>query len=448
MKQYLFLLFITAFITLFASEKMIVDNADILAKDKRLMKMYKLYNKNLLKEFDIDFRVATTKSKADINIFANQMFAKLQKDTKSSSGKALLLVINPQQDRVRLEVSMALEGIYTDAFVSYIERKGFVPYFRDNKILDGVYMALELVRDRAYEAKQHKEFVPAMKSRSIGAGAKTKAFINTQDKNAKSGKSVPSSQTDTPKDILNKYIASLKAHNKNPNLEIYTNSTKKFFAKHTVTDINQNNEVKFLKNCMNTKETLYSDDGVHAVMLNDPEEQRTCTPHFFKKEQGIWRLDIATMAQILRFNGPMQWHFDMQKRLQGEAMYYAFAFQNIRFNFNGFPFKTTQKERKDETSRWGFMCSSWYVPGSDIKNHPDENYRCWIKRVWAGSPAHVRLGLDEYDYIFGVGRGSKSIKNVSYKGFMNYMKSVPSGDIASVIVIRDNKLIVKEGIAP
>jgi len=448
MKKYLFLLLVSGFVALFALESMVVDNANILAKDKRLMKMYKLYNKNLLKEFDIDFRVATTKSPADINLYANKMFAKLQKDTKSRSGKALLLVLNTKQDRVRLEVSMALEGVYTDAFVSYIERKGFVPYFRDNKILDGVYMALELVRDRAYEAKEHKEFMPPMKSRSIGAGAKTKAFLNTKDKNAKSGKSVKTLQTDSPKDILNKYISALKAHNKNPNLEIFTQKSRDFFAKHTVTDINQNNEVRFLKNCMKSKKTLYSDDGEHAVTLNDPEDERTCTPHFFKKEQGVWRLDIATMAQTLRFNAPMQWHFDMKERLKGEGKFYAFAFENIRFNHNGFPFKTMLKERKDEESKWGFMCSSWYVPGADVKNYPDENYRCWIKRVWAGSPAHVRLGLSEYDYIFGVGRGSESIKNVSYKGFMHYMKNVPSGSIARVVVIRDNKFIVREGVVP
>jgi len=448
MQKYLFLVLITAFVSLFGVEGMIIDDADILKKDTRVMKMYKLYNKNLLKEFDIDFRVATTKSDDDINIFSYKLFSKLQKNTKSSSGKALLLVLNTKQDKVRLEVSMALEGVYTDAFVSYIEREGFVPYFRDNKILDGIYMALELVRDRAYEAQQNKEFVAPMKSKSIGAGAKTKAYINKKDTRAKAGKNIQSSKNDKPQDILKKYIASLKAHNKNPNLEIYSKKSRAFFAKHTVTNINQNNEVRFLQNCMDTKKTLYSAEGQYAVMMNHPVKERTCTPHFFKKEGGKWRLDIATMAQTLRFNGPMQWHFDMQERLKADGKYYAFAFETLWFNQDGYPFTTTKKERKDEASRWGFMCSPWSIPGADVKNHPDENYRCWIKQVWPGSPAQVFLGLDVYDYIYAVGKDEERIENVSYKDFMHYMKSVPSGEMTSVVVIRNKKYILREGIAP
>jgi len=449
MKKYI-LLICTGFVfSLFANDSMIVDDAKIFTKNTKLMKMYKLYNKNLLKEFDIDFRIATTTTKDDISMFSYKLFNKLQKNTKSHSGKALLLVLNTKQDKVRLEVSMALESVYTDAFVSYVERKGFVPYFRDGKIFDGIYMALELVRDRAYEAKQHKEFMPPMNTKSIGAGAKTKAYINKKDKYAKVGKNIKTIKDDTPKDILKKYIVSLKTHNKNPNLDIYTKKTQTFFANHTVTDINQDNEVRFLKNCVDSKKTLYSDDYQYAVMLNDPEQQRTCTPHFFKKEQGIWKLDIATMAQILRFNASMQWHFDMDKRLLQDGLYYTFAFDKLWFDKNGFPFKTTKKERKDDSIRWGFSCSGWYNPGEDIRRYPKKYIKCWIDRVWPGSPAQVRLGLNVYDYIYAVGEGSQRKSNVTYTEFMQYMKNIPSGSIAVVEVKRNNtKTVVRRGIAP
>jgi len=433
--------------SLYAS--MVLDDANILSKDKRLIKMYKLYNKKLLEDFDIDFRVATTNTKDNIDIFSNKLFKKLQKDSKSHSGKALLLVLNVKQDKVRLEVSMALEGVYTDSFVSYIQRKGFVPYFRDSKILDGVYMALELIRDRAFEAQKGKEFMPPMKSKSIGAGAKTKAFFNQKDIYAKDGENVQAFTKSTPLDVLKSYMRSLKSHNKNPNLDIYTDKTKVFFANHTVTDINQNNEIKFLKNCIDTKKTLFSDDNHYAVLLNDPVKQRKCTPHFFKKEHGKWKLDIATMAQTLRFNQTMQWHFDMQNRLKDDGIYYAFAFDKLWFDKNGYPYKTTKKERKTDDMRWGFSCNGWYNPGEDVKNHPKKYIKCWINRVWPGSPAQVRLGLVEYDYIYSVGEGSNKIDNVTYVEFMKYMKNLSKGEKATVVVKQRNKKTIKRvGIAP
>ena len=449
MKIYLISVLMGVFFSVFADNSMLMDDAKVLGKNERVVKMYQLYNKRFLKDFDIDFRVATTNSLDDIDIFSNKLFQKLQKDTKSHSGKALLLVLNTKQDMVRLEVSMALESVYTDAFVSYIQRKGFVPYFRDNRIIDGIYMALELIRDRAFEAKEHKEFIEPMESRSIGAGAKTKAHINKKDKHAKAGKNVKSLKQDKPMDVLKRYISSLKSHNKNPNLDIYTDESKKFFINHTVTDINQNNEVKFLERCMGTKKTFYSADNNYAVLLNDTVEERTCSPYFFKKEHGMWKLDIATMAQSLRFNASMQWHFDMKNRLKGDGIYYAFAFDELWFDKNGYPFKTTKKERKEDGVRWGFQCNAWYNPGEDVKNYPDKYYKCWIDMVWAGSPAQVRLGLDVYDYVYAVGEGSDRVENVTYNQFMLYMKNIPSGSVATVVVKAHNKeFVTRKGIAP
>ena len=205
-----------------AQKNVIIDDAYVLFDDKELMKMYREYNENLLDEYDIDFRVMTTSSNEDIDMFANREFAKLQQQSRSKSGKALLLVINTMQDKVRLEVSQALEPVFTDAFVSYIERKGFVPYLREYKIADGVYMATELVHDRATEAAAGKEFVPPMQSKSIGGGAKTKAHIGIVDPDAKKGDNVESKVTDTPVEVMERYLKVLKAHNKNPNLDIYT----------------------------------------------------------------------------------------------------------------------------------------------------------------------------------------------------------------------------------
>ena len=436
--------------------KMVIDDAYVLLHHKEMMKMYRDYNTQMLKDFDIDFRVVTTISAEDINIFANKAFAQLQAESRSKSGKALLLVVNTLQDKVRMEVSMALEPVYTDAYVSYVERKGMVPYLRDSKIADGVYMMTELARDRAYEASEGKEFMPPMQSKSIGGGAKTKANIGVVDKNAKKGDMVLSQNSQSPKTVLKRYINEvLKKHNKNPDLDIYTDATKAFFAKWTVTEINQDHEVHNLAPCTEKMEELYDSSRTHAVLAVKPyEENRKCSPYFFKKEQGRWKLDIATMAQILRFNQNMQFHFDKEKRLEGEAIYYAYAFDGIGLDKNGYPFKVDHPKTDD--MRWGFQCGEWYKPEERNRVHqePKKYTRCWINNIWNGSPADIRLGLDVYDNIVSLGEGENKKENVTYFEFMEYMQNIPSGEIATIGVSHYDKAtkqrtkMIRRGIAP
>ena len=411
-------------------KNVIIDDAYVLLDNEKVMKMYREYNENLLDEYDIDFRVVTTAGEEDIDTFANKQFAKLQQESRSKSGKALLLVINTMQDKVRLEVSQALEPVFTDAFVSYIERKGFVPYFRDYKIADGVYMATELVHDRATEAAAGKEFVPPMASRSIGGGAKTKAHIGIADPDAKKGDDVAAVATDTPKEVMERYLKVLKAHNKNPNLDIYTDSTKAFFAKWTVTEINQDHEVHNIAPCKPHYETLYDSKNEHAVLAALPYDRyRKCAPYFFKKEEGKWKLDIATMAQVLRFNAQMQFHFDLSKRLAKEGKYYAFAFDGYWFDGNGYPNRYTKDTSEWEKYRWKYSCNGYLHPGER-----KEDAHCWIRYALPGGAANVRLGLEGYDKIYGFGEGSQRKENVTIRELIDYLNSVPSGEVATVIL--------------
>jgi uncharacterized protein len=431
-----------------SKQQVIADEAHILEEQSDLTRMYYAYNAQMLKDFDIDFRIVTTFSDEPINTFANTRFNELQKNSRSQSGKALLLVINILHDSVRLEVSMGLEAIYTDAFVSYIERKGFVPYFRDRKITDGVYAATELVRDRAYEAQSGKVFMPPMQSRSMGGGAQTKAHIGEADPHSKSGEEIQATTQHTPAEALSVYVESLKTHNKNPNLSIFTEATKTFFRNWTVTDINQNNEVRFISQCDSDRMVFYASDGKHAVLRNDIETRRACSPYFFQKVRGSWKLDFATMARTLRFNASMHWHFDLEERLKEEGKYYAFAFDGYGFDKNGYAFKPEHYDHKK--MRWGFQCSQWYLPKDreHIKKSPQKYTKCWISNCWHGMPAIVRLGLTPYDYVIAIGEGESYRSDISYDAFMEYMAHVPSGSLVTIEVIYGNQRIQRQGIAP
>jgi uncharacterized protein len=409
-------------------EYIIIDDAEVLQDKAQLMHQYTAYNAQMLKDFDIDFRVITTKSSQDINSYANKAFERLQSKSRSQTGKALLMVVNVAADQVRLEVSMALEPIYTDAFVAYTERKGLVPYFRNSRIADGIYMMTELVYDRAVEAEQGNEFMPPMESQSIGGGAKTAAQIGQKDPDAQKGSQVYPDPDDTPENIMDKYLAVLKEHNKNPDLAIYTDATKQFYRNRTRTDINQDNEYRFMQQCNKDKKLLYSPDRAYAVLMNDPVQRRTCAPYFFKKEDNTWKLDIAVMAKVIRFNYEMKWHFDMQKKKE-HLKPYAFAFNGLTYDKNGFPYVKQRKAAKK--LRWGFGCDEWYRPGER------EKIRCRINMLTPDGAAKNQLGLHMHDKIIGIGKGTDPVDDPTLDEFMAYMKNTPAGKQVTVLVERD-----------
>lgn len=339
----------------------IIDDAHILTDKAGLIQSYKEYNEQLLKDYRIDFRVITTQSDTGINDFSNRAFALFTQEETTQSGRALLLVINTEQDLARLEVSMALEPVYTDAFISFIEGQHMVHFFRDNRMAEGIFATTERIYMRAREAAEGQEFMADMPSKSLGGGAKVKSEKGNKELNVKSTQNVAITSADTPEIVLEKYIQSRREHNDNPNLALYTDETKSFFNSWTVTPVQMDNEVRSFSACYDS-ETLISKNHDFAVILF-PLTQRKCSPYLFKKESGSWKLDFATMNKLIRFNHEMKWHLLLgwkENMKQQEHAYltqkdlvpdnvtallapYLFAFVDFIYDVNGYAFNTWGK---------------------------------------------------------------------------------------------------------
>lgn len=182
---------------------------------------------------------------------------------------------------------------------------------------------------------------------------------------------------------------------------------------------------------MQSAKYVYSSDGNYAVGMNHPVKQRTCTPHFFKKERGKWTLDIATMSKVLRFNAPMQWHFDMDKKVELMGAY-EFAFAGLYYDKNGYPHIPKNKKSSSKKLKWGFTCSAYYNP-----QDPSKTIKCWIKWLQQEGAAKNNLGLVQRDKVLSAGEGASLINNISMDDFMDYMITIPSGKKAVVTVERD-----------
>ena len=179
---------------------------------------------------------------------------------------------------------------------------------------------------------------------------------------------------------------------------------------------------------------------MRAILLH-PIEQRTCSPYYFVKEQAKWRLNIATMAKVIRFNNEMNWHFSPKDREQYNVPY-EYVFGGFDYDQNGYPYARIIKQEKK--TRWGYRCSDISLPGDQPKR-----IRCMIEWLEENGAAKNELGLEVNDVIVGVGDAEDHIKDPNLFKTAYYFRSIAPGELATVIVTREGLRLQKlQGVAP
>lgn len=322
----------------FERRDMVLDEAGLMSPEQA--DFIAQYHTLLLADHDIDYRVVTingmeslNQARADISAVTHQKFEELEAGSKSKTGRALLLVIDEMGNLVRLETSAALEGIYTDAFVAYIQQRQMVHFFRSRRISDGILATTEMIYTRAQEAEKGMEFDPrALEAFSTGGGAQTLAQLGAGA--AENPTTLPQDMADvsgaTPKDVVKAYLDAMAQRNSNPDLPIYTQETKQMLAGWTVTPAQMDNIVSAYRKCSPPAEFI---DGQYGLsVLRYPVSERQCNPWFLRLESGSWKLDLTMMQTAIRFNHRNEWHF-----AQGWPGPYAFAFADLRLDSHGFP---------------------------------------------------------------------------------------------------------------
>ena len=303
----------------------VIDEADLFEKEEiRELEDYHAY---LLAEHGIDFRVLTTPDAAEINHLANRFFRERKIGSRSEQGRGLLLVIDSKKRQVRLEVGVSLEAVFVDAFVAYIERDQMIPFFRQQRLADGILATTELIITRAQNAEQNRSYQDELWfTGSAGAGATTD--IDTTSARQTSRDQVHGGSS--PRQTLDAYASAMASTNLRPNLGIYTLDTRGMLANRVVTPAQADNAARSIRQCGDA-ETVTSTDGRLAVMRY-PVEKRQCNPYFFRLEDNSWRLDLTMMQRAIRFGRSNQWHLQ-----PGISHPYEFAFTDWQFDSNGYP---------------------------------------------------------------------------------------------------------------
>lgn len=274
----------------------------------------------LLAQYDIDYRVLTVPDSRDLGALAVGRFEEARVGSLSATGRGLLLVVDAGSERVRLEVARALEGVFVDSFVAYVEREQMAPFFAAGRVGDGIVATTELIAGRAEEAIAASALDQRKSAASsAGAGAESIAGVGSGYGRPEATVATDTAAQVSPVDTVVAYLAAMAAHNGSPDLDLYAPGTRDMMAGHVVTRGQMDNVVRSYEDCPATRAREQGDFAV----VDHPGEAGQCAPWFLARgPDGRWRLDLLTMQRAIRFDTRNRWRLAAPEALGG----YAFAF--------------------------------------------------------------------------------------------------------------------------
>jgi len=301
-----------------AATVLVEDRAGLLSEDEEASVAG--WHAALLAQHDIDYRVLTVAGPTDLAALALRHFEEAEVGRHSRTGRGLLLVIDADSERVRLEVARELEGVFVDSFVAYVEREQMAPFFAAGRVGDGIVAASELIAGRAEDAiAQGALDERAALAGTAGGGAESRAGVGQGYKRPTARAEAGGAAQTAPLGTVAAYLGAMAAHEASPDLDLYTPETRAMLSGHVVTRGQMDNIVRTYRDCPAAQ---VSEQGGFAV-VEHPGDSGRCAPWFLARgPDGLWRLDLLVMQRAVRFDTRNQWRVAAPEAL-GD---YAFAF--------------------------------------------------------------------------------------------------------------------------
>jgi len=256
---------------------------------------------------------------------ASEMFTKWNIG-RNSSGKGILLLLSSKEKLIKVEVGYGAEGVFTDLFCGYIERKQLKRYFENNQIDEGLSATIEEFIGRAEgnltDDEIRKKIDLEEKYLSGGGGIKKKVTIGEIEHREELSEEerVRFSGQLTPEATFTLLLETFKKNINDPNLDIYTEESK------ILKKYQASTSKALSKNIYRLYSASYEikQKGDRAVVLYF--QNRRVGPLFLKKTSKGWQFDIISTAKWIRYTFNNEWH------VGGTNHPYMFAFQNNQYS--------------------------------------------------------------------------------------------------------------------
>ncbi len=305
-----------------AKPAIVTDEAHIMIITNMRANQLDDYHNELLRLYDIDFRVYTANNMGDIDSVTNKKFRELKVGSLSKTGHGVLFAVDPIQNRARMEVSAGLEGVFPDAFVSYIERKNMVEYFKVGQIPEGIVSSTQFVFDRAKENASGLAFdAGRLANVSIGAGAQVPARINAgKSENIIMPSDAAIERKLEPLEAFMMFLNAMKQGEMRYDPLIFTKQSLAMVRGAVIPPALVEQTYKKFSSCTVDAVKINGDYAVIRFLIQNHQ----CMPYFMKKEDGLWKFDLPGMTAITS-NFEDVWAINADA-----ASNYMFAFEDWR----------------------------------------------------------------------------------------------------------------------
>jgi len=255
----------------------------------------------------------------DILGVASEMFDKWNIG-RELGGKGILVLLSDQEKLIKVEVGLGAEGVFTDLFCGYIERKQLKPYFENNQVDFGLAATMEEFISRAEGKLTDEQIKEKMQGAlSFGAGIKKEVKIGElKEKPVLSEPGYPAQPT--PEALVSKWLEELKScGNASAFSTMYTEESRILwrYSPAMSKELCQDMYNRYSR----PREIKEQGDYAAALFPGATKEG----PIFMKKSPFGWQLDVLSTSKWVRYDFNNEWY------LGGSNHPYAFAFNNNEY---------------------------------------------------------------------------------------------------------------------
>lgn len=279
-------------------------------------------------------------------------------------GRGILLLFITESKQVKLEVSTALEDVFTDVFCGYIEDLQLRPHFFAGQLGTALLAVMEEIEHRAQIKRQGDYTRPSIagldqRLLAQGAGAKRDLKRFAPEEVTAAGGRYPAATT--PAEAWRTLLQSWRDKMRDPDLGIYTAATRL-----TYRDYRNLPDSRYEKDVRTYADKPFEviERGRYAVIFFGNRNGWDNAPFLFCRTEEGWQFDIVHQRKYIRMGKSPQWGIE-----RAGYPYVGLLSKCPYFEGQDIPLDTDDTYRIEEDPR---LAELILAAESRLRQHPED----------------------------------------------------------------------------